>query len=337
MNARTLAPLLTVMLLAGCSKSTPDCKGSAVVCGDSCVQLKSDNLNCGVCGTACAAGKVCSAGACAETCAAGATACPAVAPTYCADVTTDESNCGTCGTACTTGQACTAGVCSLVCAGGTTKCGSSCVTTTSDPTNCGACGTVCTSGQVCSAGACSLTCAGGTTKCGSSCVVTTTDPANCGACGTVCLSSAACVNSACVPLLISQSVVFPATTSTTRTGTLGAGGWGWFQTGDYVQSAFARTESIRQLSLNFLMSDATSGCAVGTTLTWAVKVNGTQVGTYSWTGGQATGDKTLAPTFGFAPMAPVSGTFTLRLEALTTVCSGGGSWNWKAGGTATVF
>lgn len=74
--------------------------------------MKSDNLNCGACGNACAAGEVCSAGACAMACPAGEYACAG----KCIDPGSDPLFCGasadcTGGVACAGGQACSRGVC----------------------------------------------------------------------------------------------------------------------------------------------------------------------------------------------------------------------------------
>ena len=85
------------------------------------------------------------------------------------------------------------------------------------------------------------------------------------------------------------------------------------------------------------MNDGTTTyCSVGT-LSWAVKVNGTTVGSYSFAGGSGGTDKTIKESYSFSAIALVSGQITIRLEATTTVCSGGSSWNWYPGGTATVY
>jgi hypothetical protein len=45
----------------------------------------------------------------------------------------------------------------------------------------------------------------------------------------------------------------------------------------------------------------------------------------------------IKQTYSFAPIAPISGQVTIRLEATSTVCSGGSSWNWYPGGTAILY
>jgi len=92
-------------LAMGCGASS--CPSHFKTCGGKCVDIYTDPANCGACGTACAGGNVCSAGACGLSCTAGETACGG----SCRDLQTDDANCGTCGNACTLGQHCTAGVC----------------------------------------------------------------------------------------------------------------------------------------------------------------------------------------------------------------------------------
>jgi len=120
---------------------------------------------------------------------------------------------------------------------------------------------------------------------------------------------------------------------------MGAGGTGrFYAAGDYVEQAYARSTSATKLDLTFKMVDFTdyTWCYTGT-LAWKVMVNGTQVGTYSWVAGYSFGaDKPITKSYTFGAIAPVSGMFTLRMESTTAVCSGGGSWNWYAGGTATL-
>ncbi|MBL8715061.1 MAG: hypothetical protein JNL79_03650 [Myxococcales bacterium] len=225
----------------------------------------------------------------------------------CVELATDEENCGACGKACATGETCAASSC-----------------------GCGALGTKCKPGEACTGGAC--TCKGAV--CGGTCIDTSTDPANCGGCGRACGGTIACIAGGCA----TTTVPFPNTTSTTSSGTLGAGGGGmYFTTGSFVEERLARVAPVSKLDLAIKMSDATSGCGLSATHTWAVKVNGTTVGSYSWVGGAggASSDKTIKQTYTFASIAPVTGQITVRLEATTTVCSGGGSWNWYPGGTVT--
>ena len=70
------------------------CPAGESCCGNACVDTGNDKDNCGGCGNACAAGKVCRQSACA--CPAGQVECGGT----CVDLRTDPANCGACGTAC---------------------------------------------------------------------------------------------------------------------------------------------------------------------------------------------------------------------------------------------
>jgi len=81
------------------------CAAGTTLCGNRCINLQTDNANCGVCGTTCTGGSACTAGACA--CPAGQTYCGG----SCIVTTTDVSNCGACGTRCGFGQVCSRSTC----------------------------------------------------------------------------------------------------------------------------------------------------------------------------------------------------------------------------------
>jgi len=83
---------------ACCGATTPD------ACGTSCVDLQSNNANCGTCGHACSGGKTCQSGACA--CPTGQTDCGT-----CVNLKTSKANCSSCGNACPGVQTCSGGVC----------------------------------------------------------------------------------------------------------------------------------------------------------------------------------------------------------------------------------
>ncbi len=83
---------------ACCGATTPD------VCGTSCVDLQTNNSNCGTCGHACTSGNTCQAGVCA--CPTGQTDCGT-----CVNLQTSKANCNACGTACPGTQTCSGGVC----------------------------------------------------------------------------------------------------------------------------------------------------------------------------------------------------------------------------------
>jgi hypothetical protein len=195
-------------LASGCSETKPDCLGAAVVCGGSCVELKSDNLNCGACGTTCVAGQVCSAGHCAQSCAPALAACPTANPTSCVDTVRDANNCGGCGVACAAGQQCSGSGCACP-TGRPNACGTGasamCTDFERDPLNCGGCGTTCGAGTACVAGSCVTSCPTGEYACGGTCVDPKTDSNYCGATsactgGAACGPSAGCYQGRCEPL-----------------------------------------------------------------------------------------------------------------------------------------
>ena len=69
------------------------------------MDLSANNMNCGMCGMACAAGQACAAGICG--CPTGRSACGGA----CVNVQTDMRHCGACDKPCGTGAACVLGQC----------------------------------------------------------------------------------------------------------------------------------------------------------------------------------------------------------------------------------
>jgi hypothetical protein len=145
------------------------------VCGGACVDAQTERANCGACGTACAAGQVCSAGKCGLSCQQGLKLCTGPDPSdagsmsdasaplaypYCAQIQTDGANCGGCGITCGAGSICSGGVCTVSCQPSELTCSPDggavyCANPKSDNLNCGACGVIC-SGKtpVCTGGIC---------------------------------------------------------------------------------------------------------------------------------------------------------------------------------------
>ena len=231
------AALLGAQLLDACVGSEPTvtsgdasteasvaCPATQTMCGATCSTLADDPLNCGKCGNACPAEKVCSAGTCNSVCASAQTQCTNEAGPFCATTQTDNANCGTCGNACTSGQSCAAGVCaacatcSPACGAGESLCGSdggaTCTATQSDNANCGACGTTCGTGTSCVAGACAPfvpQCTATQTLCtpdggAAFCADTKTDNANCGTCGQPCGAGSSCASGVCTPAALTCAV-----------------------------------------------------------------------------------------------------------------------------------
>lgn len=190
--------LLTVvsvgLLFASCVGEPPV---PCTKCGNDCVDTRVDPANCGACGTACGAGKICSAGSCKDNCPAAEKSCGG----KCVDTQNDPLNCGACGMNCGAGMLCVAGACASSCPATQDVCGSKCVDKQLDPANCGMCGMACTAGQLCSAGACGATCAAPLVACNGKCVNVANDPANCGGCGTACnptnTTASVCVAGTC--------------------------------------------------------------------------------------------------------------------------------------------
>jgi len=87
----------------------PDCAGSTVACGQSCVDLLTDPASCGGCGVTCEADEYCSAGACSGSCAEGALACGR----SCVDPLNDSAHCGGCDQPCGSGFQCVEAACLL--------------------------------------------------------------------------------------------------------------------------------------------------------------------------------------------------------------------------------
>ncbi|MBK6534566.1 MAG: VCBS repeat-containing protein [Deltaproteobacteria bacterium] len=101
-----------------CSDGYADCDGMAA---NGCeVQTSTAVANCGACGRACAAGQVCTMGACMLSCAAPTTLCTDT----CANLTNDRAHCGSCTTACRADETCAAGRCA--CPAGRAVCGGVC-------------------------------------------------------------------------------------------------------------------------------------------------------------------------------------------------------------------
>src|SRR5260221_5712804 len=136
---------LVACVFAGCATAAefpPDDDGGTMMAPDTgvmgctkcgttgCFDLKTDNSNCGKCGTACPMTATCVQGACQ--CPAGQTRCG----NTCVDTKTDTTNCGKCGTICGNDAGpvpgagmwgCSMGSCAITCAAPKTLCTDTCV------------------------------------------------------------------------------------------------------------------------------------------------------------------------------------------------------------------
>jgi hypothetical protein len=168
--------------------------GLASPAGPYCTDTRTDELNCGACGTRCPPGNLCAGGACALSCVSGQTRCGDV----CADLQSSGAHCGACGAACAGAQRCVRGACEgSSCAAGQTLCGAVCASLRSSPEHCGACGNACGAQRYCEAGACVPNCRRGYTACGDVCADTQTDARHCGRCGAACPAGQSCLAGAC--------------------------------------------------------------------------------------------------------------------------------------------
>jgi hypothetical protein len=150
------------MRLAGAQTSctfTYQCTGGRICCGGSCVDVTTDNNNCGYCGNRCPSGQTCQGGACLGTggCPSGTTFCNG----GCTNTAYDPSNCGECGNRCPATSSCQNGECiGAGCPSGQQRCITStspysyCADLQTDPNNCGECENVCPDEQECVGGQC---------------------------------------------------------------------------------------------------------------------------------------------------------------------------------------
>src|SRR5579871_1656762 len=84
------------------------CQSPLFKCNGQCVDVLSDNNNCGTCGVICQNGETCQSGQCmGGGCMNGQQMCNG----FCTDTNSDPANCGQCGLACQNGQTCQGGQC----------------------------------------------------------------------------------------------------------------------------------------------------------------------------------------------------------------------------------
>ena len=206
-----------------CGRGTLDCDGLA---DTGCELFELNNLNCGACGNACAAGTGCLWQDPAMTkvgcgCPAGKIACGS-----CVDATDDDTHCGACGNGCDrTGggrpaysnmyYGCLESTCgNPKCENYYLDCDSNiengCETPIVTDDNCGGCGNACPAGQHCNLnlqGVPECMCDGDLTLCSLGaqhghpkgyCVDLSSDSLNCGFCGVSCGAQSTCDYGACV-------------------------------------------------------------------------------------------------------------------------------------------
>jgi hypothetical protein len=145
--------------------------------------------------------------------------------------------------------------------------------------------------------------------------------------------------------LVSATLDFPSKGSrlydTSSAGPLGVGGTGKiFITGSFVGEEFEGTTvpTVASVDYSFEMDDQTNSasCTPGD-LHFGIYVNEVRIGGYAYTGGKTVGRFPVSDHIDLK--TPVLGEgksgdmYTIRYEAEDTVCSGGGSYNWFAGGS----
>ena len=184
---------IACLFLTSCTKDTgaDACANMQINCSGTCIDVRTDRTNCGVCGVACGDDQVCSQGSCQKSCSGTETSCYG----GCFELKTDEEHCGACDISCEDGQTCLDGFCG--CAVNELNCGGTCVDPQSDVLNCGGCDQNCREDLVCANGSCDVDCGRSLTDCGSACVNTDRDPDHCGECFKSCSDGEVCSDGMC--------------------------------------------------------------------------------------------------------------------------------------------
>lgn len=180
-------------------EGAPMCPAPRVLCGSSCVDVRSDGQNCGGCGLRCEGGAACSGAQCVTgpSCQDPLRMCGSA----CVDVQSSTAHCGACNRACASGQRCTSGQCVTPpsCNAPLVLCDTACVNPNTDARNCGVCGFLCGGGERCSNGVCTS----GPVDAGTQPVDAGGTP---GAVGSACSSDAQCAPLACLTSLTAGGV-----------------------------------------------------------------------------------------------------------------------------------
>jgi len=142
------------------------CSGTEVCCENQCVDVASDDANCGKCGNSCGGAATCVDGACdcaGASCTVFESCCGTAAGAACIQTASDSEHCGQCGNICPENEFCVGGNCACQGPNGVQLCdddqiccgdGAGCRDLTNDRQHCGACGVACGTGEVCENGTC---------------------------------------------------------------------------------------------------------------------------------------------------------------------------------------
>jgi hypothetical protein len=117
----------------------------------------------------------------------------------------------------------------------------------------------------------------------------------------------------------------------------------YWTAGDDIRESFTGTGivSVDTLDLDFYLIDSTydvRDCVVGE-LSFDVSLNGTNVGSFSFEGGYAYGYYSFDLSFGFPRVYGTGATgddYEIAITATSTVCEGGGAWQWHPYGSTTL-
>ena len=138
------------------------------------------------------------------------------------------------------------------------------------------------------------------------------------------------------------NVEFPRSSSVVSKSGSGLGtissGWYIWTAGDYVEDTYAGTglSSITGLTFTLRVTDATNGvCGYIPWYEYDIYVNGNYESTVRYPRGNNYGLTTFYAAAGFSgPVSAAAGTtYTIRMQAADTICGGGGSYKWEAGGS----
>lgn len=205
MIARALACLFAALLLASCASPIvgAECRAGWLECNGLCVNVDTDEHNCGVCGHECGPYE-CTGGTCGPLRQheedSGLDASMSLPDAGLDASTAPGVGKGGIGSPFSPDSGLSG------CALGQTECSGQCADTQVDPDHCGDCDTACGSDKFCVRGACDPDCEAPLSLCNHQCIDFDMDPLNCGSCGRMC-TSGICTNGKCSDVIPGSLVV----------------------------------------------------------------------------------------------------------------------------------